>query len=406
LKRLLLNNYRFKLTSIVIAVMLWWFVYSEHHPQYRAEISIPVTYENLAKSMRIQKGPEKIRVRLSGETEALKDADERKIKAIVDLGSLAEGKHVVTVRLENETSARVLGRNLTEEVELKKLNKTELPVSFKFHGALPLGLRMGQMLMPGKISVYGTMEDLTSLGRVRADIDLSNHKESFSERVTLKAVDKSGVVMSHVNLDPNRITVRIPVEKESEILVPIVLKQKKSRDKGDFDKVDFTPTQVTLYGDEAALKNISSLDTEEFDLSLCSKGGVFAIRLIYPADVIPSEKRVTVSCEPPKEISREFEVNVKAINICEDCYCEGCDRIMAQSELQTVLPDGVKVITTGPNHEVNRIKFSDISSVADLLDLPPGRHRVRLHVSLTAEVQDVYVNFSPEEMDIIIVKGR
>jgi len=99
LKKLLLNNYRTKLTAVFIGALLWMFVYSEHNPQYRMELTVPVVYANLPKSMRVVAGPKVVRIRLRGEPDALKEVSDKTVSAQIDVEDSMRAEKRVAVNI-------------------------------------------------------------------------------------------------------------------------------------------------------------------------------------------------------------------------------------------------------------------------------------------------------------------
>jgi len=403
LRRIILNNYRYKIVAVVIATLLWWFIYTEHNPQYQADITVPIQYQNLPASLMIEKGPEVVRLSLRGESVEVNDPDKELIKAMVDLAGLQEGEHTLDVQIINNTAAKVLDRSVSIDITLKELPKIELPVRLKFEGMLPLGLKLMQgrnRFWPTRVSLYGDEELLSMANHVMATINLTDRHKSFREKVPLEAADETGSVLRDIRINPPTIEAEIFIEKESVKVVPVVLRYKRGYRGSESEKVDLFPKVVSLVGDEEVLNDIASVSTEEFDYSLCSEADFVSLLLVYPQTVTSSVERVTVSCEPPSEIARSFGVKAKVINLCEGCRCTKCE-LSPQGE--RIWPSNIEVVTTGPSADVNNISYSDISAVVDLLGLEPGSHEVKVHVSLKAEAENVSItNVKPGKVNITI----
>lgn len=406
MKKFFVYNWRTKLMSLFIAVFLWWFVYSEHNPQFRKELVIPLKYVNLDVSLRKMDGPEDLRIKFRGDTDILNEVTEDNVTAYVDLKGLSEGKHREDVNVVNKTGARIVGRNPSVEIELKKLNKIEMPVNLRFYGMLPIGLKLGQVGRPISVSIYGESRELDRVAQVVAAVDLTDRNESFSQKVKLQALNQSGVVISDLNIFPSDIEASVPVVKESEITVPIVMRYRQGTWSDNGQYIDYSPKTVSLYGNEYALEKITSVSTEEFDMTRCDDGGFFSLKLEYPNNVMPSVERVTLSCEPPEVIARSFIVNVEVMNLCEKCECKGCDiRLLVREGVDAIIPSGVEVFTMGPNSRVNNIGISDIQAVVDLKGLKPGTHKVEPHVTLKKQVDDVKITVEPSTLNISIQKA-
>lgn len=406
MKKLLVHNWRTKLMALLIAVFLWWFVYSEHNPQFRKEIVVPLEYINLDVSLRKIGGPEDLRLKFRGDTDVLNEVSEDNVRAYVDLKTLTEGTHREDVNIVNKTGARIIGRNLEVNIELKKLNKIEMPVNLRFYGMLPIGLKLGQVGRPVSVSIYGESRELDRVAQVVAAVDLTDRNESFNLKVRLQAIDRSGVVLSALNIFPSDIEALVPVIKESEITVPVVMRYRQGTWSDNGQYIDYTPKTVSLYGNEYALEKIKSVNTEEFDMNRCDQGGFFSLKLEYPNNVVPSVERVTLSCEPPEEIARSFIVNVEVVNMCDKCACKGCDvKLLVREGVDAIIPSGVEVFTIGPNSRVNNIGISDIQAVVDMKGLKPGMHKVKPEIKLKKDVDGVKVSFEPTTLNVTVTKA-
>ncbi len=393
MRKKILNNWRYKVSAIVISTLLWLFIYSEHQPRFRADYPVNIQYLNLPISLRLVDREDVLRIRLQGEPAALNNVNNETLKATVDLAGLGEGIHRVQVKVFNSTGARLVRRNHNVQVELEKLNSIEMPVKLGFFGSLPVGMRLGHVTFtPEKVVIYGQTDELALVHLVVANIDLTEKQKTFRVNVRLSAVDDQGVPLDDtVKIDPERITAVVPVKKEFVKVVPITPRFKKGSGKGGFSEADFYPTVVNLVGNEDALRDIKTIETEEFDLSRCEEGGVFPLRLDTPRNVFANVDRVTLSCRSGQEITLSFLVNIKVLNLCENCTYQ-------------LIPKKMKVTITGPDNKVNQINISQISAVVDALGLKEGTHDVRLHVELSPGVENAQLDFNRDKVKLVISK--
>lgn len=389
----ILNNWRFKLSAIIISTLLWLFIYAEHQPRFRTDYPVNIEYTNLPISYRLLDRQDVIRVRLQGEPASLNNLSDDSLKAVVDLAGLEEGSHRVQVKIINNTTARLVRRNHTITVGLENLNSIEMPVKLGFYGTLPLGMRLGQVnYNPEKVVIYGQTEDLARVQRVVANIELTDRQNTFRESVELTAVDEDGVPLEDVvKMDPPKIVAVVPVEKEFVKVVPITPRFTKGSGKSGFSEADFYPTVVSLVGNEEALRRIKTIETEEFDLSRCEEGGVFPLRLDTPRNVFANVERVTLSCASDRETTLSFLVNIKVLNLCDKCTYQ-------------IEPRKIKVNITGPDNEVNQIKISQISAVVDALGLSGGKHHPEVHVGLTPGVENADISYLQDTVTLTISK--
>ncbi len=378
-RKLLVNNYKVKIVSVLLASALWLFVYGGHHPRVSKTLTVPVVYENLPPDLRLDSPPKIIRARMHGDSKLLEEIKQDDLTAMVDLQGLKEGKHVVDVDVTNDTGARMVRRDRTVELVLRRLNKIELPVRISFVGSLPINYGLGRVtFQPERVAVYGSEEELQRVSSVVTTIDLSDRRKSFQSDMPVYAEDVSGLNVTDVTLDPALISINVPIHSENTRIVPITAVYKNDESKDDYPNADYYPATITLIGDEDVLKKIRNVKTEEFDLSKCETGGVFPLRIELPKNVFSNITQVTFSCDPMKELSRSFLVNLRAINLCENCSA-------------SIDPGEIEVITEGRADVVKEVKIADIAVFVDLLGVEPGKHEIEPHVSLKRDMESVKI---------------
>ncbi|MFQ6078748.1 MAG: hypothetical protein ACE5NJ_06405 [Thermodesulfobacteriota bacterium] len=87
------KNLSLKLISILLAVILWYFVINEKGGE--TALSIPLDFRNIPSSLIIFKNPvESINIRISGLATLLRGLSPREVKASIDLRCEARGLHI------------------------------------------------------------------------------------------------------------------------------------------------------------------------------------------------------------------------------------------------------------------------------------------------------------------------
>lgn len=92
----ILNDWKLKGLSIILAVVLWFAV--SHVGESKLSVSIPVAPVNLEKDFMIKyMDTEDVLVMISGPVSVLKNLRPKDVKVTVDAGSLKNGRHTVTI---------------------------------------------------------------------------------------------------------------------------------------------------------------------------------------------------------------------------------------------------------------------------------------------------------------------
>jgi YbbR domain-containing protein len=392
MKRLLLNNYKVKIVSVLLATGLWWFIYTGHHPTISSPVAVKIRYDNLSPQFRLVAPQKTVRVELSGESQLIADIGPDNLKAVVDLKGARKGRFMLPVNVVNLTGAQVIRNPAPVTVRIEQLNKIQLPVKLNFYGLLPVGFAPGRMTFhPRKVSVYGDEDGLSRAVEVVAAIDLTDRTKEFQTEARLRAEDAGGRVIPNLNISPEKISADILIQSKHTRIVRITPRFKPGSSFRGLKDANFYPATVTLIGDAGVLKSIWSVESDEFDLSLCREGGMFPLQLKLPKNVSANTTQVTITCEPRKRDTRSFLVTLRADNL-----CAGCDA--------SIEPGEIEVTTEGPADAVDAIGISDISAAVDAKELQTGKYSLKPTVKLGGANSDVTVQFPSDEVKVTIAK--
>lgn len=88
-----------KLTSLVLAVVLWFFVVSKGRSV--VDMDVPVGFKNIPANLEVMVSPETVNVGIEGHKSILKKLRQEDIAVIIDLSNIKEGKTSLTLSEEN-----------------------------------------------------------------------------------------------------------------------------------------------------------------------------------------------------------------------------------------------------------------------------------------------------------------
>jgi hypothetical protein len=99
-KKCILENWKLKLLSVVLATMLWFVVYLIG--ETKKEISVPVSIVNLSRNYVIMKSDNaKVTIALNGRVSVLKDIKESDVKVSLSMSNIQEGENVFNISKSN-----------------------------------------------------------------------------------------------------------------------------------------------------------------------------------------------------------------------------------------------------------------------------------------------------------------
>ncbi len=192
----LIENWPAKVLSLAAAVLLVMF-----NNMTRLEertISAPLEVRLSDAVVPAEAPPERVRVRLRGESEDIFRLEEGDLEFYLDLSErTSPGEYRVAVQIDKRYPAEAFGVvEITIEpaeitVELAARESRTVEVVPNFIGAPPSGYRLQQhTLSPPEVEVVGPEERLDTVERVETEpIELTGRTEDFSQTVRLRVPD-------------------------------------------------------------------------------------------------------------------------------------------------------------------------------------------------------------------------
>ena len=107
--KLITRNLWLKVTSLVLAVMLWFFVVSKGRSVVVMDVSIG--FKDIPANLEVVDSPKTIGVTIEGQERLLKKLRQDDIIAIIDLSNVKKGKTFLSVAPDNITVPRTLTVN-------------------------------------------------------------------------------------------------------------------------------------------------------------------------------------------------------------------------------------------------------------------------------------------------------
>jgi len=190
LKGFFTKNLSLKLISILLAVILWYFVVSERSGE--TTISIPLDFQNIPTSLIIMKNPvESINVRIGGPATLLRGLSPKDVKAIIDLSNAKPGLAEFAIQAEQITLPRGLRVTMISPasimLRLEGLLSKKLPVEAILIGKPSEGFKiMGVSIDPPVVEIVGAQNELKGLKSISTEeIDISGLNKDSVRKASL-----------------------------------------------------------------------------------------------------------------------------------------------------------------------------------------------------------------------------
>ena len=211
MKGFFIRNLFLKLISILLAIILWYFVVSEKSGE--TAISVPLDFRNIPNSLIITNNPEEsINLRIRGPATVLRGLSLKNVKAVIDLSDAKGGLATFAVEPEQITLPRGLKVTMVSPASVilrfDSLLKKSLPVEAILVGKPFEGYKLaGVGIDPAVVEVVGSQDELRRLrGIPTMEIDISGLKKDTLKKVSL---DLTGLHLKSVSREEVKVSLRI-----------------------------------------------------------------------------------------------------------------------------------------------------------------------------------------------------
>ena len=396
----LTKNLPWKITSLILATILWLFVINIQNPMQPQEIrNIPVTIKGitqLAEKGFVLKNQEEIRnqkisVRVKGPrlqtdkllannrlisitldlTKYMSDLSADSVQNIASYDVLIDVQGVNVINLHPEIRDIVLEREktITKEVYYKFVGNT----NSQYTALTPT-------IKPSTVEIGGAKSDIEYIDKAIVEIDVSNFSEDqLIRNVPIKVLDGDGKEIKGLTKNPQFVEVKLPIGKKK--VVPLEAAFKGTLPKGYVHtNTIVTPNQITIVGKAATVDAVKKIRLKEIPLDDIIQTSVVKTEMILPEGVqyidnIDNEINVTV--EIKKENSYSYSLPVSQLHMDVTGMKEGLG--------YEVLTDTIELVLSATAEELLALKPQDIKAKIDLTNLGEGEYTIPIEMIVPSQ---------------------
>lgn len=389
-----------KLICLLLSFGLWIYISNVENPTITRTIrDVEVTILNedvLANSKLIMLPNQTFKVNLaiqgtSSDVYAVKPED---FQLSVDLSSYAlkKGDNIIPINIEKAPSSVNIKQTETLKVTvtLDDLAEKSIPIKTDVNVSSKKGTYPSTPVVdPVNANISGPAQYVDEVDSVVASGEAKNVENDVVLTLNLVAMDKNERVIKEVTIDPVTANVSIPIKKGKT--VPVSIKTKGSLNSNLLMKsMEASPTNVEITGEEAALKNITSVDTEAIDLSLITTSKDIMANLKLPEGIsLASNTNEAVTIKFSIEGISQKTINVPVtVNGVGDGLSASLDK------------ESVSITIQGPSNILDGI--SELTGEIDASNLGEGTSEVAPNIKLKDGV--TMVSLSPDKLKLTIEK--
>lgn len=250
-----------------------------------------------------------------------------------------------------------------------------------------------------EVIIKSYKEKLEKVASVKALVDVNalnaNSAGTYTlENVKLIAYDEKGTEIKDIEIVPGTITATVEISSPSKTVPVKVVPVGDVASGSAISSITSNVNNITLYGEEDVLKDISEIEVE-IDVNGLSKDKTFQETIVKPTGVRSmSDTAITIKVKMEGETSKEF----KDIPIVFEHLDTNKYKPLAKNASDTK----VDVVVKGVKSVLDKLDSKDIKAYVDLSDLEPGTYEVPVMVT----GNDLKLSYSSRttKIEVIIAK--
>lgn len=397
MKKAKISNLTYKIIAVVLALLLWFYVYLSDNPITEQVFNVPLQPLQLGQGLVMVDSNVSVQIRVQGQKQVLERAELRDISAYINLSNLEAGEHDLKVYVTLPDSLQQVSVNPANvTVRLEPTQSKRVPVEFVIEKTLLRSdyIMLEPHLEPAEIIVFGPSAYLDEVGSAFVSLDLSEATESLVVSLPVQLRDNLGEVINrNLELEPQTVQVFVPVVgAQPERMLPVNVPILGAPAPGYLvSRLVTQPSVVRAFGDMQALLDLKTLETMAIDIT-DAKGNISRqTELVLPGGITVADNRniqVEIMIEPALQKNIEKAL-IYHYNTPQD--------VMVEAQHQRV-----SLVVNGPESFIENLNEGDIIPYVDLQSLEEGEHALAVQVNLPANI--TLVSISPQ-VEQITIKG-
>lgn len=345
--------------------------------------------------------PKKVDVTLIGQKRHIFLAKQSPAKGVtVDLTGLRPGNHKVTLKYSQRIKSldyKLDPGQVTVTIYEKVSENRSLAVDVLHRDELDSKLNIKNITLDrDDVIIKGPEYKLKKVATVKALVDVNEISKPSEGTISLKnvplvAYDNDGKVVD-VEIVPDSVNANITITSPKKTVGLKLIPKGDLAFGKSISSLTANETEVTIYGDEEAIKDINSIEVP-IDVKGLSTNKTYNITLEKPTGVTElSVKNITVKVNVDNSVTKEFSGITIVIENLDNKY-----KAQALSEADSK----VNVVVSGSSSNIENITANNIKAYIDLKNYGVGEYEVEVQVkgddlklSYTSKTKKVRVKIS------------
>ena len=372
------SNIGLKLLSVVLGFLVWLLVLNiDDSAVTRTIRDIPVNLVNTdaitsQNQLYTITSGDTVDIVVKGRKSLISDLDASDFKAVADMSKISITNAVpITVTANSTNIAKKVSITVVDNVlsvELEDEKSVSVPVSVVTTGEVASGYTVGNSVAaPDLITIKGAASIVSSIDRAEVTVDVTSAKDDITTNCTPVFVTADGEKISDksISYDEISIAVTVPVYKTKNIPVHVDL----------VSDITYVPETVDIGGDASIIKDITSLDITDVDVSGCTADveTTLDVSKYLPEGVVVTKESAYINVKIAIEKSVTRNITVTTGDIILRGKQSGYSYEMSMGDSNTITVSGI-------SSAVSKVSAKSLKLSIDASKLSYGDNTITLSV--------------------------
>ncbi|MEZ4086956.1 MAG: CdaR family protein [Candidatus Gracilibacteria bacterium] len=296
------SNIHLKLLALISAIVLWFVVITVENTIYVFPQELEIDVRNLGSNLSLANELPEVKLFLQVSKEELKSLTPDDFNVYIDLGNAQAGEKSAQIQASTTVPQVKILKIEPVQVDLKLSPVTEKEVEVEINvignpqeGYIVSNVEAGNQT----VKVTGAQSLIENIESVQADLLLDgSEKGEINQSVMLKLKDSNNVEAGLIQIVPEQIIIRADITSEvEEKEVDIVPQFNNENDRNLWENnIEFEPQIVLIRGKEEDLANITSIETNNIEVTALVRDGEVQVGLSLPEGIslVEPDQLVTI----------------------------------------------------------------------------------------------------------------
>ncbi len=383
------NHWFIKIISFFIALMLFLMVNQDNLNNQPTAVTPPMatssyTLEDVQLTayydedrFAITEISESVQVNLRGPQSiiTLLQISRPSYEVFVDLTEREAGVHHVNIEhkgFPNELSVSIVPQFTRVVIQEKKTVSIPVEVDLVNQEEVAEGYSVGTPIVtPVNVEITAAEELIDQVAIAKAYVDVRDANETIEKAVPIKIYDHFGNEL-HLDVEPSVVDVKVPITSPFKT-VPIKISREGTLPDGlSIDSIQYEPREVTIFGPQNVINDISLIEGIVLDLSTITENQTVQLDIPRPRGVERIE---------PNTVEVTIELTEEATRTIDDVPLE-VTGISEGYEVEIVEPatELISVMIRGADELIERVTREELQAFIDVSQLTPGEHDIEIQI--------------------------